>query len=70
VVYEVRAQGNALVFYYPGVGKPLWKMTAVQNGVSFSGRVEGVVNTLQAEAAATLAAANPKLLKVPALPVI
>lgn len=68
VVYEVRSQGNSLVFYYPGLGDPLWEMAAAHDGVRFSGRVEGVVNFQPADAPGMLAQANLRVLEVPALP--
>jgi len=45
LVYEVKRRGDRLDFHYPGMGTPLWAMSAAHADARFSGRVEGIVDT-------------------------
>jgi len=51
IVYEVRQKANRLAFHYPGCDRVLWELSPEQSIARFSGRVEGVLNSREAEVA-------------------
>ena len=66
-VYEVKARGNALVFYYPGGGRPLWTISAAHADARFGGRIEGMLDDNMPQD--MLTAASLRVLEVPERPV-
>jgi hypothetical protein len=70
VVYEIKARQGNLIFYYPGMETPLWKITANTSTV-FGGRLEGVVGQVLDDAAINGMPGMDKFQKltIPTLPV-